>query len=306
MSHDRLFKKLISLYFYDFLELFAPTLWERIVRSRSPVFLDKESLGKIPGLRRREKDLVVRVHLLDGDQASIIVHLEHEAQNHQNMPERMFMYFRRLLELYDTNQIYPICVFSARARKPRPTEYNIRCHNLNTVTFRYHTIELAHLDWRAFLKKPNPVASALMARMAIRAEDRPRVKAECLRMLANLRVDYDKAVVIGHFVESYLKLNAEEVRTFERILELLPQEEKETVMTYTTSWHREGRKEGRKEGRREGRKEGHLEGRKEASREIALRMRASGVDLHTIADLTGLTICEIESLSDAWNGTCQG
>lgn len=36
MSHDRLFKKLISLYFYDFLELFAPTLWERIDRSRSP------------------------------------------------------------------------------------------------------------------------------------------------------------------------------------------------------------------------------------------------------------------------------
>ncbi|MBX3168462.1 MAG: hypothetical protein KF760_13675 [Candidatus Eremiobacteraeota bacterium] len=96
----------------------------------------------------------------------------------------MFIYFRCLLEVHDTNEIYPICVFSGRARKPRPTQYNIRCHDLNTVTFRYRTVELAHLDWR-----PNPVASALMARMVIRAEDRPRVKAECLRMLAHLRVD---------------------------------------------------------------------------------------------------------------------
>ncbi|MBX3169493.1 MAG: flagellar assembly protein H [Candidatus Eremiobacteraeota bacterium] len=230
------------------------------------------------------------MHLLDGDKASIIVHLEHEAQNHQNMPERMFMYFRRLLELHDTDQIYPICVFSARAKSPRPTEYKIQCHDLTTVTFCYRTVELAHLDWRAFLKKPNPVASALMARMAIRPEDRPQVKAECLRMLANLRVDYDKAAIIGHFVESYLKLTAEEVRTFERIVELLPQEEKETVMTYTTSWHREGRKEGRLEGR----KEGHHE----ASREIALRLRASGVDLQTIASCTDLTISEVESLTE--------
>lgn len=58
--------------------------------SRDRLFydLDKESLGRMPGYRRREKDLVVRVHLLDGDQASIIVHLEHEAQNNQNLPER--------------------------------------------------------------------------------------------------------------------------------------------------------------------------------------------------------------------------
>ena len=67
MNHDRLFKELLTSFFYEFLELFFPTLIASIDRSQPPTFLDKESFGELPGDLRREKDLVARVRLQSGD-----------------------------------------------------------------------------------------------------------------------------------------------------------------------------------------------------------------------------------------------
>ena len=62
----------------------------------------------------------------------------------------------------------------------------------------------------------------------------------------------------------------------------------------------EGREEGRKEGRREGLEEGHREGleegRKDAKYEAAGKMKAKGFASADIAEITGLTTEEIESI----------
>ena len=90
MKHDRLFKELLTSFFYQFLELFFGDLAELIDRSHAPIFLDKESFGELPGDSRREKDLVVRVRLHSGE-ACFIVHIEHEAQNNSDFPQRMHL-----------------------------------------------------------------------------------------------------------------------------------------------------------------------------------------------------------------------
>jgi hypothetical protein len=66
----------------------------------------------------------------------------------------------------------------------------------------------------------------------------------------------------------------------------------------------EGKKEGKKEGKREGKKEGKREGKREGLKlgeerkgiEIALRMLERSMPIAEIADLTGLTIEQIQSL----------
>ena len=58
----------------------------------------------------------------------------------------------------------------------------------------------------------------------------------------------------------------------------------------------EGRAEGLEEGRAEGRKEGHAEGLTEGKQEIAKKLLAKGFDIETIAEITELTIEEIEKL----------
>ena len=58
----------------------------------------------------------------------------------------------------------------------------------------------------------------------------------------------------------------------------------------------EGIMEGQKKGRLEGREEGRKEGRKEGMVENARKMKAYGLALEMIADITGLTIDEVRDL----------
>ena len=58
----------------------------------------------------------------------------------------------------------------------------------------------------------------------------------------------------------------------------------------------EGRLEGRAEGREEGRAEGRAEGLAEGIRTTAKGMKEKGIDLQTIADITGLALADIQDL----------
>ncbi len=79
-----------------------------------------------------------------------------------------------------------------------------------------------------------------MSKMKMRTEDRPRVKAECLRLLASLRLDPARATVIGVFVESYLALTAQEMTQYERVMEKLTPTERTETVAMMTSWQEVG------------------------------------------------------------------
>ncbi len=51
-----------------------------------------------------------------------------------------------------------------------------------------------------------------MAKMKMSQAERPRGKLECLRMLATLKLDPARSRLIGVFVDSYLNLNAKDLR----------------------------------------------------------------------------------------------
>ena len=56
-----------------------------------------------------------------------------------------------------------------------------------------------------------------MAKMKIAPQDHPKVKAECLRLLATLSLDPARMQLISGFVDTYLRLNPAELvpsRTF--------------------------------------------------------------------------------------------
>lgn len=115
------------------------------------------------------------------------------------------------------------------------------------LDFQYTVIQLNRLPWRRFVKQSNPIASALMAQMKMTPKDRPKVKLECLRLLATLKLDPAKSELIGGFIETYLQLSAEEMRKYQREFAKLTPAEKETTMELMTSWRREGRHEGKEE-----------------------------------------------------------
>jgi hypothetical protein len=108
------------------------------------------------------------------------------------------------------------------------------------MKFNYEVVQLNRLKWRNFLQNRNPVAAALMAKMNIAPQDRPRVKLECLRLLATLRLDPARMKLISGFVDTYLRLNAEEEIQLKSQVNTLQSEEQEEVMEIVTSWMEQG------------------------------------------------------------------
>jgi flagellar biosynthesis/type III secretory pathway protein FliH len=116
------------------------------------------------------------------------------------------------------------------------------------LEFNFKSIQLNRLNWRDFLSQPNPVAAALMSKMRITPEDRPRVKVECLRLLATLQLDSARTRLISGFVDTYLRLNAIETQAFQAEIAKIEPERREGVMQIVTSWMQEGIEQGIEQG----------------------------------------------------------
>lgn len=242
VDHDRLFKELLTTFFLDFLALFAPEL-SREVDASLVEFLEKELYTDVVAGDRHEVDLLVKLRRR-GQDSCVLVHVESQAAAAAEFGRRMFRYFARI-EARHGLPVYPVAVFSYELpRRPEPSAFRIRLPGLEVLRFRFQVVQLNRLSWRAFVRHPNPVAAALMSRMRIAVGERPRVKLECLRMLATLRLDPARTRLISGFLDSYLRLTALEQRLFTSELESVPEEEKGSVMEIVTSWKEEGIQEG--------------------------------------------------------------
>jgi hypothetical protein len=83
------------------------------------------------------------------------------------------------------------------------------------MEFNFKAIQLNRLNWRDVLNQSNPVAAALMSKMKIDPADRPRVKVECLRLLATLQLNPAKSELFSGFVDTYLRLTVQKEQAFQ-------------------------------------------------------------------------------------------
>ncbi|GAP99745.1 DUF4351 domain-containing protein [Leptolyngbya sp. NIES-2104] len=238
IDHDRLFKELISTFFLEFLELFLPEM-RATIDPDSIRFLQQEYFADLTAGEDKIIDLLVEVKQL-GEDAVFIFHLEAQASPESHFTRRIFFYFARLHQKF-LLRIYPIVIFSFdQPYREEPHTYTVEFPNWKVLEFNFKSIQLNRLNWRDFLNQPNPVAAALMSKMRIAIADRPRVKVECLRLLATLQLDPARTRLISGFVDTYLKLNAIETQAFQAEIAKIEPERREGVMQIVTSWMQEG------------------------------------------------------------------
>ena len=250
IDHDRLFKELLSTFFWEFIQLFLPEVAAYLERD-SITFLPQEVFTDVTAGERREVDLLAQAKF-SGQDACFLIHLENQAELRDRFERRMFHYFARLHEKYDL-PIYPIALFSFdRPQREAPTCYQVSFPDRPVLDFSYAVIQLNRLDWRQFLQQRNPIAAALMAKMQIAPEDRPKVKAECLRLLATLRLDPARMQLISGFVDTYLQLDTTEEQAFQQEIDRLGLVEREQVMQIVTSWMQAGIEQGLEQGLTQG------------------------------------------------------
>ncbi len=295
-DHDRLFKELLSTFFVDFLELFLPQV-ARAIEPDSVRFLPQEYFADLTAGETKIIDLLAQVRLA-GQEVGFLIHLEAQSYSQSDLAQRMFFYFARLHQKH-LQRIYPIVLFSFdEPYREEPNRYSVEFEDLKVMEFNFFPIQLNRLNWRDFLNQRNPVAAALMAKMKIDAVDRPRVKVECLRLLATLRLDPARARLISGFVDTYLRLNVQEEQVFQVEVGTLEETEREEIMQIVTSWMEQGLAAGRAEGRTEGKAEG------ERSGEVRLVLRLLARRVGTVptsleAQVQALELPQLESLGEA-------
>ena len=284
MDHDRLFKELLTTFFAEFIELFLPDVAAELDRS-SIHFLDKEIFTDVGSGDRHEVDLLARARLRDRE-ACILIHVENQSSPQADFAQRMFQYYSRI-ECKFNLPVFPIAVFSYdRPLTQASSIHSVELFNLRILRFEFHAIQLNLLDWRTFLRTPNPVASALMVKMQIATEDRPHVKAQCARMIATLRLNPAKTRLIAVFMNSYLRLNPAELIVYNQDMQNIAPEEKQFILEIENEWTRMGKAEGQVEGRI-------------ATVTRLLRRRFGSVPKEIEAEILNLSLERLDELADA-------
>ncbi len=190
-------------------------------------------------------DLLVEVKLA-GQDKTFLFHIEAQSYSEPRIACRMLYYLARIHQNY-VKDIYPIVIFSFdQPYREENDTFKIEFPNRKVLEFRFHGIQLNRLNWRDYIDRPNPVAAALMAKMKIAKRDRPKVKAECLRLLVTLKLDPAKTRLISKFVDTYLRLSNKEEETFQTELDKIGVAEKEAIMQVTTSWEETGIEKGQR------------------------------------------------------------
>ena len=245
IDHDRLFKELLSTFFVEFIELFFPDVMAYL-EPESVTFPNLEVFTDVTAGERYETDLLAQARF-KGQESYFLVHVENQSTPDTNFNRRMFRYFARLHEKFAL-PIYPVVVFSYNLpKKPAESRYQVEFPDFKVLEFNYRVIQLNRLNWRDFLNQQNPVASALMVKMQIAPEDRPKVKTECLRLLVTLRLDPARTQLISGFIDTYLRLTEPEQERFQAELGRIEPDEREEVMQIVTSWMEQGIQQGRQE-----------------------------------------------------------
>ncbi len=295
VNHDALFKILLTNFFVEFLDLFFVEV-KPLLDRKSITFLDKEFFTSIPDDYRREADIVAKAKLADGE-AYIIILVENQGSYEADFPQRLFFYVS-FLHQREKLPIFPIVIFYGKRRKPIPATYRIEFAGPTILDFHYPVIHLSRLDWRQFINHANPLASALMAKMNIRAEDMPYAKLECLRIIATQRIDAKKTSILASFVESYLRLNAEQEKIFQQGLEQIAPKRKEKVMELMTSWEKKGLQKGLQQGREQGREQGIRQGALDMVVHL-LKRQIRSIPVKEQKRLAALSVAQLKRLSNA-------
>jgi hypothetical protein len=147
-----------------------------------------------------------------------------------------------------------------KPRKLQPGKHEIAFPGFVVNRFQFRVIQLNRLKWRDYIATPNPVATALMSKMQIARRDRVKVKVQCLRLIATLRLDPARSQLIAGFVRTYLQMTRPELVELQREVGLLPREELNTMLTLTNEWIELGEERGEERGIEKGIAKGIVEG----------------------------------------------
>ncbi len=263
-NYDSPWKQALDLLLEQFLELFFPEVHAAIDWSRAPENLETElaSLSKDSEIGPRRADKLFRVHLLSGKTEMLLIHIEVQTTVDSSLPKRIFVYWYRIFDYYDTEPITLVLLGDDNPRW-RPRQFHFERFGFKIgVTFpMVKLLDFARQE-KQLLESPNPFALEVVAYLKTRdtradPEARLEWKFELTRRVLTRGFEPKLADDLVRMLDWMMSLPKELELKFYRRVEALKETEK---MRYVTTFERFAEAKGRDEGRQEGRQEGLLEG----------------------------------------------
>jgi predicted transposase YdaD len=292
INHDALFKSLLRTgrLLRDFFEAFLPKIYAFIDFDHIE-FLDKERFTH--ERKRRTGDLLVKTRFR-GEDASFLIHLEHEAQAHRDLPRRMLEYF--VLDWRDFDlPVYPIAVLSHKeldSESSNPLRMTIRGDSI--LDFHFAVIDLARLDARQYVSKLNAAAMALSSRMRVDPAARVSFAVDFISNTVRAKWTPKELDAVSTFFFAYQEFTEEEDLKLQGKLGNIKNMQIPKEVLRRNPLVRFGITEGRQEGRKEGRHQGEIE--------LVLRLlarRLNAVPPRQQQAIRKLPLARIEALGEA-------
>ncbi len=263
-DYDSPWKNILDLLFEEFMAFFFPAAHAQIDWLAGYEFLDKE-LQKITfdaALGRRMVDKLVKVHLRDGREQWVLVHVEVQMQAALGFAERMFVYHYRIRDRFET-RCATFGILADADPSWRPSEF--RDELLGTeLVMRFSTAKLIdyEADRAALEHEDNPFAMVVLAHAGTRttANDlRARLDQKFSLTRRLLERGYERAKIVGlyRFIDWVMLLPAELETEYDQRVDAYQEEHK---MEYLSSMERRAMERGRQAGVLEGLQQGMQQG----------------------------------------------
>ncbi|BAS58659.1 hypothetical protein NIES2135_18320 [Leptolyngbya boryana NIES-2135] len=279
-DYDNPWKTFIELYFREFLAFFFPTIEADVDWSKPVRFLDKE-LQKIvrdAEIPKRYADKLVEVHRLRGERTLVICHIEVQSQEERDFVARMYSYNYRLRDRYNC-PVVSLAILGDDRPNWRPSRFYDELWGCATH-FEFPIVKLSDYQsqWTELEAIQNPFAVVAMAHLKTKEThnqplERKRWRYHLTTMLYDRGYSEQDILELHNFLDWLMNLPEELERQLQAELETF---EEARRMKYVSSLERRAKLE-----------------EKQA---IALNMLRRNLDMELIAEVTGLTIAEIQIL----------
>lgn len=285
---DNPWKSVIELYFRDFLRLFFPAIEADIDWSKPIVFLDKE-LQKVvrdAEIPKRYADKLVQVHRLNGQKTLVICHIEVQGQWEGDFAVRMYSYNYRLRDRYNC-PVVSLAILADESHTWRPQHFQDELWGCST-DFKFPIVKLLDYqnDWATLATSRNPFAMVVMAHLKTKEthnqpEARKQWRYQLTTMLYGQGYGEQDILELHNFLDWLMALPEALEKQFQTELKIF---EEARQMKYVTTIERMAEERGEARGARS------------RETEIALNLLRKNMPLETIAEVTGLTIEQIQEL----------
>lgn len=227
------------------------SVWKEVLDYYFKEFLDKE-LEKIvrdSALGRRLADKLVRVHLLDGSETWLLIHIEVQGYFDLKFEERMYVYNYRIFDRYH-REVISLALLTDSDERYRPSRYHVSRWGFEH-SFRFPVIKLLDYrdKWEQLEQDLNPFAVVVMAQLTVQqvrtVHERLAWKLKLVRLLYERGYARQDVLELFRFIDWLLALPEELERSFWREIS---KHEEEIKMPYITSVERMGIQQGMREG----------------------------------------------------------